>query len=427
MLWCLKVQEESFQSELKQLQQHGSVTEKKSRLIDLAPFLEDKWKLIFAHRGGRVVGGFWDKVVTKVVKPLKDVTHDFKAWWEYGSMKVKDARLCEGTVQEHCVKYDTIVDELDLYLYSNGESGAPPFQLNINKIDEAMAKYSSFEPSKKLVIITHGFTSSYKITWVQRATNALLGQNANVITTQYGSKADYILLANNNGLIPLAEAVGRHIGALIDQLITKGWNGSQIHLVGHSLGGHISGIAGKYVKAKNVSLGRITALDPVGRVFDLLEPERRLSFDDADFTDCIFTDAGHIGQRFPTCAANYYANCYGKTQPFQTRSRLFASPVAHSKVSELFVESLHSNHVFQAKKCDGGIPCKDVTPDRCVDLNGTIKMGYPASPEYKGFFFTKTNGEYPYAKIVHGEPAKLEDLDKSPTSKSEGTNEGFCA
>ena len=37
-----------------------------------------------------------------------------------------------------------------------------------------------------------------------------------------------------------------------------GLNPDMLHLIGHSLGAHISGVAGSILKADNISIGRIT-------------------------------------------------------------------------------------------------------------------------------------------------------------------------
>lgn len=50
--------------------------------------------------------------------------------------------------------------------------------------------------------------------------------------------------------------VGKYLGNLIDELVTqKNANYDNIHLVGHSLGAHVSGFAGSSTQGK---IGRIT-------------------------------------------------------------------------------------------------------------------------------------------------------------------------
>lgn len=67
-------------------------------------------------------------------------------------------------------------------------------------------------------------------------------------------------------------------------------------LVGHSLGAHIAGIAGKeFLKLTGHRVGRITALDPAGPCFTTADPATKLHRDDALYVDAIHTNAGILG------------------------------------------------------------------------------------------------------------------------------------
>ena len=59
-----------------------------------------------------------------------------------------------------------------------------------------------------------------------------------------------------------------------------------MHLIGHSLGSHVAGYAGKNVTA----LGRITGLDPAGPYFEWMPAFVRLDSADAQFVDAIHTN-----------------------------------------------------------------------------------------------------------------------------------------
>ncbi|CAG2101626.1 unnamed protein product, partial [Medioppia subpectinata] len=60
-------------------------------------------------------------------------------------------------------------------------------------------------------------------------------------------------------------------------------------LIGHSLGGHTMGYAGK--RLKNPRVARITALDPAGVGFHFKNTALRLDHSDAQIVDVIHTDA----------------------------------------------------------------------------------------------------------------------------------------
>ena len=101
---------------------------------------------------------------------------------------------------------------------------------------------------------------------------AYLEQNteANIVAVDWGQ------LATPKGLLPEAfyglatnnvAVVGRRVSEFLvylkEQNALKGTD--DIHLVGHSLGAHVSGKAGRYfTQSTGVLLGRITGLDPAG-------------------------------------------------------------------------------------------------------------------------------------------------------------------
>jgi hypothetical protein len=73
-----------------------------------------------------------------------------------------------------------------------------------------------------------------------------------------------------------------------------------IHVIGHSLGAHISGFTGKYFTTlTGKKLGRITGLDPAGPCFAQLGPNFKLKATDAQFVDVIHTNGGVAGLKEP--------------------------------------------------------------------------------------------------------------------------------
>jgi hypothetical protein len=64
---------------------------------------------------------------------------------------------------------------------------------------------------------------------------------------------------------PVGERVAEMIEFLISLKVVEG--PSKVHLVGHSLGAHVMGVAGYEIQMSNKSLGsvdRISGLDPAG-------------------------------------------------------------------------------------------------------------------------------------------------------------------
>lgn len=90
--------------------------------------------------------------------------------------------------------------------------------------------------------------------------------------------------------------VGRNIAALIDYLVVDEHVAaiSQFHLIGISLGAHVAGFAGQYVKCGRIP--RITGLDPARPAFEpRTDKSGHLDSSDAEFVDIIHTCGGTFG------------------------------------------------------------------------------------------------------------------------------------
>lgn len=135
------------------------------------------------------------------------------------------------------------------------------------------------------------------------------------------------------------------IGVLIQNLIkTFGAKPADFHILGHSLGSHVAGFAGKFL---NGTLGHITGLDPAGPNFEGIRKEGRLWHTDAQFVEAIHTDAVPLLTKlgfgmYETCAhLDFYPNG-GKTQPGCNQER-FTSIFVHG-ISEEVRRLVACNH-----------------------------------------------------------------------------------
>ncbi|NWY03839.1 LIPR3 protein, partial [Nothoprocta ornata] len=109
-------------------------------------------------------------------------------------------------------------------------------------------------------------------------------ENRNCIAVDWkeGAKGTYASAVNN------LRVIGAEIAYFIKTLqqIYR-YSPSQIHLIGHSLGAHTAGEAGR----RTQGIGRITGLDPAGPFFEGTPPEVRLDPTDASFVDVIHSNA----------------------------------------------------------------------------------------------------------------------------------------
>lgn len=140
---------------------------------------------------------------------------------------------------------------------------------------------SPFIRSAKTYFVAHGFNSDGKVNWaLQIVKNLLQIENANVISVDW--KEDAAGLDYNN-VAGRARTIG---GELSDFINGASINRLTIHCIGHSLGAHVCGFAGKQGK-----LARISGLDPAGPLFKGASSSNRLDKNDAVLVDNIHGDA----------------------------------------------------------------------------------------------------------------------------------------
>lgn len=181
-------------------------------------------------------------------------------------------------------------------------------------------EYGCFDNSYlnyRLVVLTHGFRSNANTPWLNNAKNAILStSNSNEIQVvgilDWGCGADI-------GLFNYAQAAsnclqtGSWLGKVISQ-IRRAFPQVDTYGIGHSLGAHLMGMAGR---CSDGTFDRITGLDPAGPGFQTANFDKRLSRHDAELVDIIHTDGQDIpyyGTLVPLGDIDFYPN-FGWNQP----------------------------------------------------------------------------------------------------------------
>ncbi|XP_077310186.1 pancreatic lipase-related protein 2-like isoform X2 [Lithobates pipiens] len=166
---------------------------------------------------------------------------------------------------------------------------------------------SSFQTSKKTILIAHGMSDRAENSWVSDMCHELLlveDVNCIGVDWRHGSVniLQYVQAANNG------RVVGAEIAYLLKRLQAElNYPPSNIHIIGHSLGAHVAGEAGRRVSG----IRRITGLDPARIYFENTVEEVRLDSSDADFVDVIHTDTKMIigaGIATPIGHFDFYPN-----------------------------------------------------------------------------------------------------------------------
>ena len=190
---------------------------------------------------------------------------------------------------------DDTFNEVNFMLYTSPNYG---LKVNLNENSNNVARRflaHGFDVNKPTKIFVHGFTSNgrkYCTQFIEAYASSTW--DVNLICLDWAEYADtncplYIRAAEN------AVKVGVEVGQkFVSKLLIKTLkqNPGLIHVIGHSLGAHLSGHIGRN---SGVKIGRITGLDPARPYFD--KPKmRRMSKNDADFVDVIHTNSGELKQ-----------------------------------------------------------------------------------------------------------------------------------
>ncbi|XP_050091952.1 uncharacterized protein LOC126575349 [Anopheles aquasalis] len=212
----------------------------------------------------------------------------------------------------------------------------------------------------------------------------------NVIAVDWGAgaqTANYIAARNRVG------AVGDIISRMVNTLVSAtGTSRNNIYLIGHSLGAHAAGNAGKQ---QNGQLNTIIGLDPAGPLFSLSDPDT-MAPRDAQYTESIFTNAGLLGFDLPLSDANFYPNG-GRSQPGCGID--VSGNCAHSRAHELYAESVSTPVGFRATRCASH---GEIVAGQCTNTGSAVMGGQPSNQGrgVNGMFIVTTNGNSPFAQAL---------------------------
>ena len=217
----------------------------------------------------------------------------------------------------------------------------------------------------------------------------LQSRNINVIVVDWGAGAQTInYVAARNRI----NAVGPVVARFIDFMNTlTGAPFANIAVVGHSLGGHTAGLAGKHVTRGR--LQTIVALDPALPLFSIDRPDERVTPDDAIYVEVIHTNAGLLGFDLPIGRASFYPN-FGSSQPGCLVD--VTGNCAHSRAHEFFAESINTSVGFWGTRCAG---YEEILNEQCTSSGPRELMGgEPSAGTANGVYWLPTNRNSPFAQ-----------------------------
>ncbi|KXJ70725.1 hypothetical protein RP20_CCG022310 [Aedes albopictus] len=226
-------------------------------------------------------------------------------------------------------------------------------QVTINDPDV----HYKLDVSKPLMMLTHGWTDNTNRTWMKETIADYIenvGGNACAVDWSRLALVEYNLAAKNT------PKVGRYLAKFVKFLLKQGLTMDQVTLVGHSMGAHISGIAGH---ALDGTVPMIIGLDPAGPAFTkpfLLPESKRLDKSDAVFVQAIHTDKDIIGTSLNVGHQDFYTNNGASPQPGcefplvnnDTTKSYLQFICSHFKAVEYFRASLNRGNIFEGTNCN---------------------------------------------------------------------------
>uniref|UniRef100_A0A0A9XC10 Lipase member H n=2 Tax=Lygus hesperus TaxID=30085 RepID=A0A0A9XC10_LYGHE len=251
--------------------------------------------------------------------------------------------------------------------------------------------FAGLDRDERIVVLVHGFSNNHSSPAMETLKEGIRGRSISYIGVDW---SDIAITVNYPFVASKVRAIGYCLADFLYFLISEtAIRLNNLHLVGHSLGAHVSGFAGKrFQEEYDLKLYRITCLDPAGPLFNYNKPTARLDRTDADVVDCILSTRYLYGHIKLIGTANFIVNGGTVVQPpckwEDFRTAYFCS---HVSVVKYFNSSCDDWNIFEAESC--------------YDRNGVerncngARMGFPAS-RYPTFheMHLEVNEDYPYAK-----------------------------
>ncbi|XP_053548960.1 inactive pancreatic lipase-related protein 1-like [Bombina bombina] len=230
---------------------------------------------------------------------------------------------------------------------------------------------SNFKTNRKSRFIIHGFYDTGEQNWLKNMCKQMFeveDVNCFCVDWRRGSRTLYTRAANN------IRVVGAELAYFLDTLQNNfGYSLSNVHLIGHSLGAHTAGEAGK----RKPGIARITGLDPAGPYFQGTPIEVRIDPSDAAFVDIIHTDVAPLipflgfGMKQTVGHVDFYPNG-GKDMSGCDKS-IFSRIIALDGIMEGIMDVVLCNHLKSYKYYTDSILYRD----------GYIGFPSPSYAEFK--------------------------------------------
>ncbi|KAF7266029.1 hypothetical protein GWI33_020606 [Rhynchophorus ferrugineus] len=279
-----------------------------------------------------------------------------------------------------------LYDDSDISFYVYTKNSTDGTKLRYDQSNR-LSYVAGFDSNLRTVFIIHGWLNYYKseVNTIIRAALLALDKSFNIISVDW-SRYSYLLYSLSRLTVP---KVGKTVALFINSMMAKyTYSADDIILIGHSLGAHVAGFAGKEL---NGTLGTILGLDPAGPLFFEKDENTRLYINDAKYVQAIHTNSFLFGVNFPIGTIDFWPNG-GCWQPGCSQLPIVVDICSHLMAYRFMAESI-GNNLFYARKCSS---YGEYESGNCSAGTSALMGGLNLNISLSGDFYLKTNLCSPY-------------------------------
>ncbi|XP_016938252.4 phospholipase A1 VesT1.02 [Drosophila suzukii] len=319
--------------------------------------------------------------------PIEEPVNGENGWFvpqEDGSfewMNIEDAEK----LLERSELTESRSNNVSFYLYTKHN----PTEGKEIMADASSIEDSHFDKNHGTRFVIHGWKGRYTDSNNVNITKAWLSKgNYNVIVVNWDR-------AQSWDYIPSVLAVpgaGTKVGQMIEYLHQHHHMSLEsLQVIGHSLGAHVAGYAGKHVGDKRIHT--IVGLDPAMPLFCYDKPDKRLSTEDAFYVESIQTNGGLKGFLKPIGKGTFYPNG-GRKQPGCGIDIL--GSCSHQRSVSYYVEAVTEDN-FGTIKCND---YQDALANECGRTYSGVRMGAVTNAYMvDGDYYVPVNSQTPFGNI----------------------------
>ncbi|KAH8257830.1 hypothetical protein KR038_001726 [Drosophila bunnanda] len=247
---------------------------------------------------------------------------------------------------------------------------------------------SNFNAAHPTRFVIHGWTQSYVNSMNKDIRNAFLSHgDYNIIIVDW-ARARSVDYATS---VMAVGSTGKKVAKMINFLKDNyGMDLGNLYVIGHSLGAHVAGYAGKNT---NGQVHTIVGLDPALPLFSYNKPNKRLNSEDAYYVESIQTNGGTLGFLKPIGKGAFYPNG-GKTQPGCTLD--VTGACSHGRSTTYYAEAVAQDN-FGTMKCGD---YEEAVAKSCGSSYSSVRMGADTNAYMvAGDFYVPVNSKAPFGMI----------------------------